>query len=223
MLLSLVVHAAVLSIVVDSPAPLNPGPAVVVSLKLHRPTPEPLLEQWAPPTALERIVEAPARPVRFKPAEIELLEIRPQASQDQVAGLANEAPIDDPVLTRRILSSQFGVESESERTWLTRVDEMAAPDPDAFLIPQRASMDVVLNTPSLQLPFEDRRIYLIDSYSSGLEGSIERFWDRVTLPFGWTTKGGTHFECAWILIVAGCAWGPNELFYRELKRREKES
>jgi hypothetical protein len=223
LLLSLALHAAVLSVAVERHAPLELVPPTVVTVQFLRPSASPPVEQDSPPTAPEPVIDEPTGPVLLESPAIELLEIAPRTSQIEVAQPKAEEPRIDPVVTRRILSSRFGLEPESERTWLTRVDEAKAPDPDAFLVPNRPSMDMVLNSPSLQLPFEDRRIYIIDSYSPGIEGSFERFWDRVTLPFGWTTKGGTHFECAWILVIGGCGWGPNELFYRELKRREKES
>ena len=80
----------------------------------------------------------------------------------------------------------------------------------------------MLNSPSLQLPFADKRIYLVDSYSPGFGGSVERFFDNVTVPFGWTTNNNTRVQCAWVLVFAGCNWGHVSLFHREAKRRKPE-
>lgn len=73
----------------------------------------------------------------------------------------------------------------------------------------------------IQLPFVDTRIYLVDSYDAGIGGSVERFFDSVTVPFGWTTEGGLRVQCAWMMIIAGCTWGDKELFYRKAERRKE--
>jgi len=112
---------------------------------------------------------------------------------------------------KRLLSRQFDYE-----------DFVPEPEdrPD-FYIRQRASLEMVLNQPSLQLPFEDSRIYLVDSYADGIMGGIDRFWDDVTVPFGFTTKHNTRVQCVWVLVFAGCGWGHKTLFYRPARLREK--
>jgi hypothetical protein len=90
-----------------------------------------------------------------------------------------------------------------------------------FQAPIGRSLDEVLNAPSLQLPFQDRRIYLVDSYAPGIGGSIDRFFDSVTVPFGFQTKNNTRIQCAWILVLAGCAWGDASLFYAADRARKR--
>ena len=112
---------------------------------------------------------------------------------------------------RRLLSRQFYYE-----------DFVPEPEnkPD-FYLRQRTSLEMVLNQPSLQLPFADTRIYLVDSYADGILGGIDRFWDDVTVPFGFTTKHNTRVQCVWVLVFAGCGWGHKTLFYRPARLREK--
>ena len=43
-------------------------------------------------------------------------------------------------------------------------------------------------TPTIdELPFEDTRIYLVDSYVDGIMGGIDRFWNDVSIPFGYSS------------------------------------
>jgi len=112
---------------------------------------------------------------------------------------------------RRLLSRQFDYE-----------DFVAEPEdrPD-FYLRQQISLEMALNQPSLQLPFEDSRIYLVDNYDDGIMGGIDRFWDNVSIPFGFTTKNNTRVQCVWVLVIGGCGWGHKTLFYRPARLREK--
>jgi len=119
-----------------------------------------------------------------------------------------------------LLSRQFD--------YRTATEPFAKPQPESieeadFYFRERTTLADVLPKPSIQLPFEDTRIYLVDSYGPGLSGSLDRFFDNATLPFGFTTKSGTRVQCAWILVVAGCAWGPAELFYNGQKARRRHA
>ena len=113
--------------------------------------------------------------------------------------------------TRRLLSRQFDYESSLQEP----------EDKPDFYLRQRTSLEMVLNQPSLQLPFADTRIYLVDSYADGIMGGIDRFWDDVTIPFGFTTKHNTRVQCVWVLVFAGCGWGHKTLFYRPARLRER--
>ena len=82
-------------------------------------------------------------------------------------------------------------------------------------------LEEVLKQPSLQLPFRDTRIDLVDSYDPGFVGGVEKFFDTVTVPFGFTTKNNTRVQCAWILVLAGCAWGDASSYYNAQTRARK--
>lgn len=125
-----------------------------------------------------------------------------------------------PQTGRRLLSSQFDLErAVQDPLFESRENIEEKPD---FYFRQRASLEKALNEPSLQLPFEDTRIYLVDSYDDGFIGGMDKFWDSVSVPFGFTTKNNTRVECVWVLVFAGCGWGHTSLFYQPAKRREKQ-
>jgi hypothetical protein len=75
-------------------------------------------------------------------------------------------------------------------------DNVPAERPDYYVY-QRPVLEEVLNEPSLQLPFRDTRIYLVNTYDEGFAGSVQRFFDDVTVPFGFTTRNNTRVQCAW--------------------------
>ena len=123
------------------------------------------------------------------------------------------------VNSKRVLSSQFDYENAVHRPMFGTAEQNE--DVPDFYYRERKSLDMVLNRPSLQLPFEDTRIYLVDSYEPGVMGGIDKFWDKVSVPFGFTTKNNTRVQCVWVLVIAGCGWGHNTLFHRPARYREK--
>jgi len=179
-----------------APTPISPG-AVVDMPATARPVPE---ETAAPPA---RILEPPLPP---RPPEPEVERITRSS--------------DEPTATPLVLARQYDLQPNTFRSVFGEPTPRSGDDNPDFHFPPVTSLDAVLNEPSLQLPFADRRIYLVDSYDNGVMGDIDRFWDTVTVPFGFTTRNNLEVKCAWVLIIAGCAWDHKSRFYRPAKRRE---
>ena len=115
-----------------------------------------------------------------------------------------------PPIKHRITASRIISDLQEKR----KADPLAAPSwerqptrPDYYARHQPALEDV-LNEPSLQLPFRDTRIYLVDSYDAGFTGGVQKFFDDVSVPFGFTTRNNTRVQCRWMLVLVGCGWGP---------------
>ncbi len=206
-------HLALLLVPAVRYAVFEPLRAPVVQVRLQAAAVEAAVvdEQARPEPPPETRPEPPAEPT---PAPA------PPPSPAPVARRAPppETPVEDepapPVITaHRILDDL----AEARRS-----DPLLGVDTGpAVYAPFRPSLDEVLNEPSLQLPFRDTRIYQVDSYDPGIGGSIDRFFDTVTVPFSFQTKNNTRFECAWILVIAGCAWGDASLFYAADKARKR--
>ena len=140
----------------------------------------------------------------------------PEISVPPVREAVRQAP---PSSSKRVLSSQFDFERSIRKPLFGPADQQkSAPD---FHFPKKASLETVLNQPSLQLPFEDTRIYLVDHYENGVMGGIEKFWDRASVPFGFTTRNNTRVQCVWVLVIAGCGWGHKSLFHQPARYRER--
>lgn len=207
-ILAIVVHAAIILVPLTKKVVIEVQGRSSVQVRLLSPprfleqpaVVEPLLERREPETsALEELPPAPAT-----------------VPQPQVREVAGQTP---PVNRARVLSSQFDFENRVDEPIFGSVEQQeGAPD---FHVRQRTSLEMVLNQPSLQLPFEDTRIYLVDSYDDGIMGGIDRFWDTVSVPFGFTTKNNTRVQCVWVLVIAGCGWGHKSLFHRPARLREK--
>lgn len=146
--------------------------------------------------------------------ELEYLPPEPEAPASVAKTIVRPAPAFN---NARVLSSQFDYERSVRQPLFGAVEQKTeAPD---FFFRQRAALDSVLNQPSLQLPFEDNRIYLVEHYEDGMMGGIEKFWDQVSLPFGFTTRNNTRVQCVWVLVVAGCGWGHKTLFHQPVRYR----
>lgn len=159
--------------------------------------------------------EAPDRRVAAVPV-LEELPPRPGAAAPSVL---DSVPRARSTNSRRILSSQFDYEHSVRRPLFGTAETKA--DETDFHFRERATLETVLNQPSLQLPFEDTRTYLVDHYEDGIMGGIEKFWDRVTVPFGFTTSNNTRVQCVWVLVIAGCGWGHKSLFHQPARYRER--
>jgi hypothetical protein len=198
-----------LAIVVHAVFILAPRPEKMVAQVTERPSVR--VQLVAQLQAVE--VERPPEPVPV----VERREPEPPALDELPPTPVSELPV--PVVvqqlpsnnSKRLLSSQFDYEG-------------FVPEPEDrpdFYLRQRTSLEMVLNQPSLQLPLEDSRIYLVDNYDDGIMGGIDRFWDNVSIPFGFTTKNNTRVQCVWVLVIGGCGWGHKSLFYRPARLREK--
>jgi hypothetical protein len=196
-------HAALLLLPGVRRTALEAPRAPVVKLRLEAAEPP------AAPPPVARQAE-PAVPVAPAPEAIV-----PRALP--VETMRDREPETPTVTAHRILSD---LAARRERDPLAGL-ESAAARREGFHSPLGPSLDEVLNEPSLQLPFRDTRIYLVDSYANGPAGSIDRFFDRVSMPFGFQTKNNTRIQCVWILVIAGCAWGDASLFYAADRARKR--
>lgn len=210
-------HAALLLVPSVRHAVLEPPRAPVVQVRLQAATPpaETPADETEPPP--EETVQPPPdrlpepEPPRPRPApEPVVRRAPPPAAPEETPEETPEPPV---ISAHRILDD---LAEARRRDPLSGVDT----GPAAYA-PFRPSLDEVLNAPSLQLPFRDTRIYLVDSYDPGIGGSVDRFFDNVTVPFSFQTKNNTRIQCAWILVVAGCAWGDASLFYAADKARKR--
>jgi hypothetical protein len=179
------------------------------SVKIRLLSPPQVVEQ---PQATEPLVE-------WKEPETPRLEELPPAPVTEHQLSVQEIVQQPPPTSTRVLSSQFDYENAVQESLFGSV-EMKKDSPD-FYIRQQTSLEMVLNQPSLQLPFADTRIYLVENYDDGILGRIDKFWDTVSVPFGFTTKNNTRVQCVWVLVFAGCGWGHKTLFYRPARHREK--
>ena len=203
-------HVMALLIPVARQAVLAPKQAPSVRVTLQKP----VTIERAEPVPPE--VQPKPDPPRAAPVETPapVLAARPEPREDD----SEKAP-DSTDISPRILSRQFDYQAEQP---LFGPVAKESPEETDYYVRSRPGLEDVLNSPSLQLPFADKRIYLVDSYSPGFGGSVERFFDNVTVPFGWTTNNNTRVQCAWVLVFAGCNWGHVSLFHREAKRRKPE-
>lgn len=74
-----------------------------------------------------------------------------------------------------------------------------------FFVPSPEVTDWYADVPYLDESVDKPRVQM-QFYSAGFQGSIERFFDKITVSKTFTTKYGTKIHCAWIGIIAACSW-----------------
>lgn len=185
----------------------TPSPSVTVRL-----SPQPL------EAAIPEPEPEPAQPPEMAPVEpVELAELPPPDPEPTEP--VEPGPAAKPAITaHRILSELREKQIADPLAAFTPSDQDDKPD---YYVRFQPTLEDVLNEPSLQLPFRDTRIYLVDSYDTGFMGGVQRFFDEVTVPFGFTTKNNTRVQCAWILVIAGCSWGDASSYYNAQYRARK--
>jgi len=112
---------------------------------------------------------------------------------------------DDLGLRARILASPY-LDEESMTANLFSMRTESKEKNAAFHFRDRPNMDSNLNPVPNQLPFANGPHFVVASYTPGLTGDVQRFFDTVTLEKEWVTKNGTRVKCAWVLILGGCGW-----------------
>lgn len=184
-----------------------PSPSIAIRL-----SPPPTQE--TPPEPLPQ--PKPKEPPPLKPVEpVELAEL-PETPPDPAATIKQETP---QINAYRILSDLRDKQKADPLSSSVTVDPRQQPD---YFVRAQPVLEDVINEPSLQLPFRDTRIYLVDSYDEGFLGGMEKFFDDVTVPFGFTTRNNTRVQCAWILVLAGCSWGDVSYYYAKDRARKRK-
>jgi hypothetical protein len=203
--LAVALHAALIMVPLSKQMIATVEEQIAVEIRLIQPA-------EAPP---ERPPPQPA-PERRKP-EITALEELPSPPEMKSPPLEETDQQPPPPSSKRMLSSQFDYERSVRQPIFGPSDQQVdAPD---FFYRKAPSLDAVLNRPALQLPFEDTRTYLVDYYEDGFMGGMGKFWDNVSVPFGFTTKNNTRVQCVWVLVIAGCGWGHNSMFQKSARYR----
>lgn len=201
-------HLLLLLIPVIRPLAPEKAPSPTVTIRLSAQPPE-----EAPPEPLPE--QEPPEPPPLVPAEpVELVEL-PAPEPEPVA----PAPVEKPQISAyRVLSDLREKQNKDPLARFNTADQDDRPD---YYVRYQPSVEDVINEPSLQLPFRDTRVYLVGSYDPGFPGDVQRFFDKVTVPFGFTTKNNTRVQCAWILVIAGCSWGDVSYYYANKKARKR--
>jgi hypothetical protein len=184
------------------------APPATVSVRL---SPQAVVEPAPEPSPEPEPVEPPP----LKPSEpIELAELPAPEPEP-----ASPPPVEKPrISAHRILTELREKQSADPLAGFIPAEQDEEAD---YYLRYRPVLEDVLNEPSLQLPFRDTRIYLVNSYAPGFPGDLQRFFDDVTVPFGFTTKNNTRVQCAWILVIAGCSWGDVSHYYAKDKAKRR--
>jgi len=74
-----------------------------------------------------------------------------------------------------------------------------------FYIPKQQITDWYANLPYLDESVDKPKLQM-KFYAEGIEGGIEKFFDKITISKTFTTKYGTKIHCALIGIIAMCGW-----------------
>lgn len=74
-----------------------------------------------------------------------------------------------------------------------------------FYIPEQEIQDWLADIPFLDESVDKPKLQM-KFYADGLDGSIEKFFDKITISKTFTTKYGTKIHCALIGVIAACSW-----------------
>ena len=206
-------HSALLMIPSVREQVVRPLQETLLRVDLKRPPP---VQIPTPETEVqtETIESAPAKIAeRPEPAK------QPVVVQQHVQPEPGVA--DTPINLEQLISRQFLMEESEREAYLEKLDANV-PRADYF-VRARPSLDDALNMPVVHLPFRDTRIYEVAYYEEGFGGAVDKFFDTVAVPFGFTTKGNTRVQCVWMLIVAGCVWDNKARFYRAASKRTDDT
>lgn len=157
-----------------------------------------------------------SQPDQQKPVEPRPLEAAP-VSPATVAAVAPLAPVDEQVeqetalapapptvSSARLLAHISKYRLHDEKLLEDLPEE--PPEPLSLGHINRQDLLAMLDKPLPNLPFADPDTPFV-FYSTGFQGEVEKFFDKITKRTSHTTKWGTKIECAYTLIFVVCGYG----------------
>lgn len=195
-----------LELIEDAAQPIEPDliepramtPMVKEPIPIETP-PEPTNQAAAPEpaTAAPPIETVPPVPVIPQPStEPTVKAILP------IPSTATPAPASIPSITGAELIQQSKNSTSIEIT--PEFQARSGPATD-FFMPEVQATDWYADIPYLDESVDKPQLEM-RFYAEGIEGSVERFFDRITVKKTFTTKYGTKIHCAWIGVIVNCGW-----------------
>ena len=127
----------------------------------------------------------------------------PQPSKQQLPVTPTVQP--EPSTSRPTATDVMRMMSQPPRVELS--DEFMprlGPTKD-FYIPEQEIMDWFADLPYLDESVDKPKLTM-RFYPEGIEGHVEKFFDKITISKTFTTKYGTKIHCAVIGVIAACSW-----------------
>ena len=185
--------------------PFDPlPPTEEISVPDLPPLPEPATAHGDPTPESPPLMKTPAQTPIATPRAATLTPIERNPERMNIEKKAR--------LTRSVLSSQFITEESAADQLFGKPVEWYSTAAwkkslqTEFHFPGKPNLIAMLDQPMQELPFEYTPGLVHFAYEPGVKGDLQRFWDKITPEFGWTTKYGTEVRCIWVLVIAGCAW-----------------
>ena len=177
--------------------PTIPDPPIAEPKPIQQPLEELVIEQ--PEVPIETAAKTEDNVVEPVLKEVAKIEIKP-ASKPQ------ESITSKQTTTPEINSSDV-LQMMQNRTSIDITPEFQARigNPKDFYIPKQQVTDWYANLPYLDESVDKPKLQM-KFYAEGLDGSIERFFDKITISKTFTTKYGTKIHCALIGVIAMCGW-----------------
>ena len=164
------------------------------------------------PVPKEPNTEVPAEPpVETASAQVESV-VAPQAEQKPTAKpqSSNENQVSDiiskPVTQPKINTGDVLEMIESRQSIdITPEFQARTHTTKDFYIPEQEIENWMADIPFLDESVDKPKLEM-RFYAEGIEGSIEKFFDKITISKTFTTKYGTKIHCAIIGVIAACGW-----------------
>ena len=178
---------------------------------------EPPIEEVIPPPVIEEIPQEQPEPMpatqagQITPETPPIEESVPQPSSspqsnEQPAEQSNEQSVEQPQQETNINSGIiFNSIQNMDKNVSVSEDFMAAPKTEGFKSRQWEATDSQSDIPFVNTETDKPRVEM-DFYSPGVLGSVERFFDKITIKKEFTTKYGTKISCAMVGILMACSW-----------------
>lgn len=167
-----------------TPEPVKQEPIIEPILKpVEKPEDPPIVQPIEDP--IKEPIEQPSEAAKQPTTTIQAIEQPPKIqinAGDVMNMIENRTPIDIPTefQARTGPTKDFYIPEQEIKNWL---------DDIPFL-------DESIDRPKIQMKF----------YAEGIDGVMEKFFDKITISKTFTTKYGTKVHCALIGVLAACSW-----------------
>ncbi len=191
--------------------PITP-PETPPETPAEEPPAEPL-ERTAETTEDEPPSAAPVEPIPLpdpqqQPPRREPKPVTPPEPTETTVNSQNQAPAESPAATARkpVSSGEIFLSASEYNDPLELGDEFKAAEPEPDYRPREwQATDWKESLPYLDEEVDKPRVAM-RFYAPGIEGSVERFFDKISIKKKFTTRYGTEIYCVYVALIVACSW-----------------
>jgi len=178
-------------------------PKNVIELEIVKPQPIPTNT----PKPIQQPLEKPIIEEVIPKTKAKTVDLKAESTQQNTPALKSQEQITVKPSTTPKINTGDVLQMIQDRPSFDLPNDFQARSKPAkdFYIPEQEVHDWLTDLPYLDESIDKPKLQM-KFYPEGIDGSIEKFFDKITISKTFTTKYGTKINCALIGVLVACGW-----------------